>query len=62
MRHPAVSLSKKPLLNFDFVDVLLCLLFSARIAKQEDDEQLRLLEEEEKRERMRQAKKRKMSH
>ncbi|KAL9148161.1 hypothetical protein ABFS82_12G023900 [Erythranthe guttata] len=35
---------------------------SAKIARKEDEEQLRLIEEEEKRERMRMAKKRKMGH
>ncbi|KAL1539487.1 starch synthase [Salvia divinorum] len=46
--------------NFD--DILMEEKRSARIARQEDEEQLRLIEEEERRERIRQAKKRKMSH
>ncbi|XP_057807606.1 uncharacterized protein LOC131022188 isoform X2 [Salvia miltiorrhiza] len=46
--------------NFD--DIMREEKRSARIAKQEDEEQLRLIEEEERRERLRQAKKRKMSH
>ncbi|KAG6401078.1 hypothetical protein SASPL_137923 [Salvia splendens] len=46
--------------NFD--DILMEEKRSARIARQEDEEQLRLIEEEERRDRIWQAKKRKMSH
>ncbi|KAH6758645.1 hypothetical protein C2S51_018880 [Perilla frutescens var. frutescens] len=46
--------------NFD--DIMREEKRSAKIARKEDEEQLRLIEEEEKRERMRLAKKRKMGH
>ncbi|GFP93048.1 ubiquitin [Phtheirospermum japonicum] len=49
-------------IEIDFDDIMREVKCSAKTARQEDEEQLRLIEEEERREQMRMAKKRKLDH